>query len=340
MGTELVPLTPIIVDQPPAPSSGPTLDLMGLIMTGLKPQSAAGYRKDLLAFARFTGSPGAEAALWSLFRLEPGPAAALVLGYQSAMLDRRLSPATIRRRVAALQRAVHRARMVGLTRLILETELPRAEAFRDVRGPGASGWRRMLERAELEAEDGTQRTARNLAILLLLHDRALRRGEAIALDLVDVDLQAPAVAVVGKGKVEKAWLTINEPTRDALRRYIALRGEAPGPLFHRSDSAGPASTRLTGESVNRMVRGLAKRAKLPRKVRAHGLRHCAVTTALDQGWDVRDVKDFSRHAKIDTVLIYDDRRKDVGGEITRSIGRRRGKSGRAGKQLLPGAPDP
>lgn len=332
MSTELVHV-PDLLDAPPARSSdAPTIDLLGLIFTGLKPQSAAGYRKDLAAFARFVGARSIEDALWGLFRLEAPDAATLVLAYQSAMA--KLSPATIRRRVAALQRAVRRGRMTGRTTLTIETDLPTAEVFRDVRGPGSTGFRRLLEHAELEAADGTIRSARNLAIVLLLHDRALRRGEVVGLDLVDVDLQAPAVAVVGKGKVEKKWLTINEPTRDALRRYIAIRGDAPGPLFHRSDSAGALPTRLTGESVNRMVRDLAKRAKLPRKVRAHGLRHCAVTTALDEGWDVRDVKDFSRHAKIDTVLIYDDRRKDVGGEITRSIGRRRGKSGRAGKRSL------
>jgi integrase/recombinase XerC len=307
------------------------VDLLGLILAGLKPQSEAGYRKDFDAFARFAGAPSAEAALWALFRLDAGPAAALVLAYQSAMLDRQLAPATVARRVAALRRAVRRARMVGLTGLTLETESPRAEAFRDVRGPGAAGWRKMLERAEAEASDGGIRTARNLAIVLLLHDRALRRGEVVGLDLVDVDLQAPAVAVIGKGKRVKEWLTVNDPTREALVRYLALRGDGAGPLFYRFDAAAVAPARLTEESVNRMVRALARRAKLPREVRAHGLRHSAVTEALDAGWDVRDVKAFSRHSKIDTVLIYDDRRKDVGGEIARSLGRRRGKGRSAGK---------
>ena len=74
--------------------------------------------------------------------------------------------------------------------------------------------------------------------------------------------------------------------------------------------------RLDGETVNRIVKSVAKRARLTRDVRADGLRHCAITTALDTGWDVRDVKAFSRHSKIDTVLIYDDRRADIGGDIT------------------------
>ena len=341
---------------PTARPDAPSLDLMGLILAGLKPTSVAGYVKDFEAFRLFTGAPSAEAALQSLFRLDTGPAAALVLAYQSAMLDRELSPATIARRVAALARAVKRARMVGLTRLTLETEAAgRPEAFRDVRGPGAAGWRKLLDRAEAEAADGTARTARNLAVLLLLHDRALRRGEVVGIDFPEnLDMTRPAVAILGKGKRAKEWLTINPQTRDAIGRYLTLRGDWPGPLFIRTDRRGPelaspgdgapepaaapiGTARLDGESVNRMVQALARRAGVGRIVRAHGLRHSAITEALDSGFDVRDVKGFSRHSRIDTVLIYDDRRKDVGGDITRALGRRREPRKRAGKRTLPGA---
>ena len=139
----------------------------------------------------------------------------------------------------------------------------------------------------------------------------------------DFDPSRPAVSVLGKGRSARTWLTINDRTRDALARWIEVRGDWPGPLFHRTDAAatpGESPGRLDGESVNRLVQSLARRAGLPRAVRAHSLRHESITSALDSGWDVRDVKAFSRHGKIDTVLIYDDRRKDVGGEITRSMG--------------------
>ena len=183
--------------------------------------------------------------------------------------------------------------MAGLTRLLLETESPRAEAFRDVRGPGASGWRKLLDQAETEAGDGTARTARNLAILLLLHDRALRRGEVVGIDYPeDLDASRPAVAVVGKGRLAKEWLTINEPTRDAIARYLAPRGEWPGPLFVSSDAAELAASARTPDragSTGRPSTGWSRRSRngpLPGAVRADGLRHCAITTALDTGWDV------------------------------------------------------
>ena len=168
------------------------------------------------------------------------------------MLDRKLSPATVARRTAALCRAVKRARMVGLTRLTLETESPKAEAFRDTRGPGAQGWRRLHDQAEAEAAGGKPRAVRNLAILLLLHDRALRRSEVVAINFpADLDLSRPAVAIRGKGKNAKEWLTINSQTRDALTAHLALRGDWPGPLFVRADRREPAQPAAADSSAPR-----------------------------------------------------------------------------------------
>jgi integrase/recombinase XerC len=338
MTTELATLTPLISDPVPVNPALLSTDLLGLILTGLKPQSAAAYHKDFDIFARFVGSTSAEDALWALIRLPSGDANALALAFQADMSSRKLSAAVIARRLAALRRAVKRARLVGLTTLNLEIDPPHAEAFRDCRGPGAAGWERLLDLAESDTLTGTAKGARDLALLLLLHDRALRRGEAIAIDFPeDVDLQRPAVQILGKGKASKLWLTINERTRLAIQSWIQIRGDWPGPLFVRSDPAARSPDRLTGDSVNRMVQTLATRAGLTRVIRAHGLRHQAITEALDGGWDVRDVKAFSRHGKIDTVMIYDDRRKDVGGDITRAIGGRRGKRRSAGKSSFPGA---
>jgi integrase/recombinase XerC len=129
------------------------------------------------------------------------------------------------------------------------------------------------------------------------------------------------VNVLGKGKRSKEWLTINPRTLEAITRWVEARGDWDGPLFIRVDNAAAGSRdRLDDESINRLVGRIADAAKVGRAVHAHGLRHSAITEALDSGWDVRDVRLFSRHAKIDTVLIYDDRRQDLGGEITRSIG--------------------
>ena len=49
----------------------------------------------------------------------------------------------------------------------------------------------------------------------------------------------------------------------------------------------------------------------------HRIRHSAITTALDvTGGDVRRVQKLSRHSNLNTLMIYDDNRRNAQGEIT------------------------
>jgi integrase/recombinase XerC len=318
MSTELVPVpTPNLV----MIEAGPSADLLEMVLAGLKGQSRDGYRRDLSCLAGFLGLPSAGEAVARLLTLDRGSANALSAAWLSAMLTVGIAPATVRRRYAAFCRVFKAGRRFGLTGVTPEAELPRTEGLRDTTGPGQRGWERMLGVALAEASTGTPQALRDLAVVLLLRDRGLRRGEVCGLDWpVDFDPQRPAVQVLGKGRLEKVWLTVSDRAGDAVKGWVQARGEWEGPLFTRCDHAKKAPERLGGHGVNELVKALSKRAGLARAVRAHGLRHQAVTEALDRRWSVRDVMAFSRHVDPKTVMVYDDRRKDVGGEISKDIG--------------------
>jgi integrase/recombinase XerC len=80
------------------------------------------------------------------------------------------------------------------------------------------------------------------------------------------------------------------------------------------ESTGEYSERLTGGGIYHLVRWLGKQAGV--KARPHGLRHAAVTAALDAfDGDYRKVKVFSRHKSLDIVQRYDDNRADHGGQV-------------------------
>jgi integrase/recombinase XerC len=52
----------------------------------------------------------------------------------------------------------------------------------------------------------------------------------------------------------------------------------------------------------------------------HKVRHSTITTALDRtNGDVLWVQKFSRHRKIDTLLIHDDNRLGMQGEVTDTV---------------------
>lgn len=318
MGHELVPVSretelPVVDD----------VDVLEAFLAGRNPRTMQAYVRDLTDFARFMSpkKPDPAAAVEALLASGHGAANRIALKYRADMTERKLAPATIARRLSALRSMVKIARQIGRVAWSLDVDGPRSEPYRDTRGPGLDGWRRLLKKA---AELATSpHGKRDLALLLLMHDLGLRRGECVALDLADVELlDNPAVSIVGKGKTESERLTLAPRPCAALRDWVSVRGSEAGPLFTRLDpGSGPTLERLTGDSVCRMVARLGKRAGLQRKALPHGLRHQGITRLLDLvGGDVRKVQRFSRHAKIETVMRYDDRRRDDAGALSQLLG--------------------
>jgi integrase/recombinase XerC len=181
----------------------------------------------------------------------------------------RLAPATVNRRLTAIRSLVKLGRTLGMVGWGLEVEGVRSEAYRDTKGPGRDGFGKLLARLQGRTDP---KALRDRAALRLLFDLTLRRGEVVRLDVEDLDLQAGTVAVLGKGRREKATLTLPGPTREALRAWLAARGQAPGPLF---PSLAPGRRgRLTGSGLYRVIRGLGAGVGL--RVRPHMLRHSAM----------------------------------------------------------------
>ena len=140
---------------------------------------------------------------------------------------------------------------------------------------------------------------RNVAILRLLFDLALRVSEVVTLDLADLELDRHAVWVSGKGRAEKELLSLPETTLQAINAWLQMRGSQPGALF---PTLGPRHTRrrprgrLTTRAVHRIVSTLGDQAGA--KVWPHGLRHSAITAAVEAaqeaGISLDEVAAFSR----------------------------------------------
>jgi len=190
-----------------------------------------------------------------------------------------------------------------------------SQTYRDTRGPGREAFDKVV--AVLDQKDDPV-SKRDLALLRILHDIAFRRGEAAALDIQDVDFKARMVNFRGKGRHEDETFTLPAVTQAALKRWIEACGRKAGPLFTNFDSSkkGRVEHRLTGSSIYRIVRFKYN------LVRPHGLRHTAITEALDlTDGNMRAVQKFSRHRDVRVIERYDDNRQDVGGQIARKVAR-------------------
>src|SRR5262249_15112142 len=166
---------------------------------------------------------------------------------------------TINRRLAALRSMVKLARSLGMIPWSLEVESVKSEPYRDTRGPGRDGFRRILDRLVQRTDP---KGIRDIALLRCLYDLALRRAEVVGLDLEDLDLAAGTLAVLGKGRTEKSPVTLPGPTKAALEAWLAIRGPTPGPLFRSLDRARKGNGRLTGGAVYLVVREVGRQAGL------------------------------------------------------------------------------
>lgn len=265
----------------------PSLDLVGAFFSGRNPRTLRAYRQDLEDFQGFTQTPSLQAAAALLTSQGPGPANGLALAYRASLQERSLAPATINRRLAALRSLVKLARVLGLVVWELEVEGMKAAAYRDTRGPGLDGFRKMLD---FLGDSHDEKAVRDRAIVRLLFGMALRRGEVVSLDLAHLDLEGGRLSVMGKGRTQRESLTIPPKVLDSLQAWVEIRGKHEGPLFTAVDHCH------------------------------RGHRHAAITEALDRtNGNTRSVQRFSRHKKLETLSLYDDARQDLGGEIARIV---------------------
>jgi len=304
---------------------GRQLDAESLIerfKEGRSPQTLRAYGSDLKVFANWMKAPGPGAAVNSLLTMAPGEANEKVRAWRSSMIDRGVAPATINRRLSALRSLVALAKEFGYVAFDLSTKNVRSEAYRDTRGPERDVMAALLEYAKGQPHEA--KATRDVALFLLLgYGRALRRGEVVSLDLVHFDARGSRLNVLRKGRRERQWLSLDPLVTRKLQAWIAVRGREPGPLFLQMGKGGRvlAGRRLAGDGVHRVLQAMG--AKLGAVIRPHGLRHAAITAALDEtNGNVRAAREFSGHASVEVLMKYDDNRKDAGGEVASKVIRR------------------
>jgi integrase/recombinase XerC len=213
------------------------------------------------------------------------------------------------------------AHRFGLITWTLDVRGDKPETYKDTAGPGEEAFFDMLDKVEGQLD---RKGYRDRAMLRLLHDLALRRDEVLGLDFPrDVHFgKEPKVDILAKRKSERQPLSLPPETAQAIKDWLKVRGDWAGPLFTNFDTSGKGDRggRLDGSSLYRIVRKYGEQIGL--HVRPHGLRHTAITKALDETHDLRAVQRFSRHEDIRTLKIYDDNRQDLGGEVAKKVAKR------------------
>ncbi|WP_144789999.1 tyrosine-type recombinase/integrase [Lysinibacillus fusiformis] len=276
------------------------------------------YERDLTHFSRtvLNGDPTPE-LISSFLTLEQFEAFQLVMSYKAMMLESGLSEATVNRRLAAVRSLVNLARRMGHCSYDLKDVTgEKNKAYRDTSGVTVKQMKAMLD----VPKDVTAKDIRDFAILRILWENALRRSEVVKLNVEDFNAEDRTLAILGKGRgSQKEKVSISEKVTEAVLKWLSVRGDIQPnePLFIALDRATKGSKRITGEGLAQMIATIGKQAGISKKVTPHMIRHTSITAALEAtNGNVSAVQKLSRHAKVETVMIYDDNRTDKQKEVT------------------------
>jgi integrase len=231
------------------------------------------------------------------------------------------SPATVRRRLAAIRLAHRLARQPTPTdaaEVHMALKGTRRRHGRPVRQAAAirlAALRRLLATCP---EDATGR--RDRALLLLGFAGALRRSELVALDVTDLTptpdglrlrIRRSKTDIAAAGAelgIPRGRHPLTCPVR-AVEAWLATLQHRTGPLFRAIHQTGTIGRdRLHADSVRFLLRRHAQQAGLPvdgaQRLTPHGLRAGFITEAYDRGLRDRDIMQHSRHRDLKTMHGY------------------------------------
>jgi integrase/recombinase XerC len=269
------------------------------------------YRRDIDNFLADIGTE-----LGKFLSLDRHGAYALVSRYKGELIQKGLKSATINRRLAAIKSLVSFSYNCGHSEFMLEAvKSEKLSAYRDTSGVDPETFKRVLG----GIDRGTLKGIRDYALMMLLWSNALRRSEVSKASIADFDPTAKTLRIFGKGRGNNSEIvSLGIGTVTAIESWLSARGEHdPDKALFVSVNAGYRDGRLCTQSIYDIVSDHCQDAGISKTMSPHRVRHSAITAALEAtGGDVRRVQKLSRHSSLNTLLIYDDNRKNHQGEVT------------------------
>jgi integrase/recombinase XerD len=250
------------------------------------------YGRDLRALGQFAAGAGTT--------IETLDRQALEL-FVREQVGRGLSPRSVARTVAAVR---------GFYRfLVLDRRLEHSPAD-DLQPPRAwPALPKFLSFDEVDAliaapDVSTALGVRDRAMIELLYATGLRVTELVGVQQADLHLDEHYLTCIGKGSKERL-VPIGEEAARWIREYQSaarrelLKGRSSPRLF--VNARGGALSRV---GFWKILKQHGQRARLPRTLSPHVLRHSFATHLLERGADLRAIQLMLGHADLSTTQIY------------------------------------
>lgn len=146
---------------------------------------------------------------------------------------------------------------------------------------------------------------RNRTILETLYSCGLRVSELINLKLSDLYFEEGFIRVIGKGNKQR-FVPINTQTQHYISIYINQIRTQIKPLKGFEDIVflNRRGKKLTRVMIFTIIKNLAIKAGINKKISPHTFRHSFATHLLERGADLRAIQQMLGHESITTTEIY------------------------------------
>ena len=252
------------------------------------------YSSDLEQFASYFSPPAGH---------PPEPAEFTVLQIREWLGDmyhRRLSPVSVRRKLAAVRSLLQFLAKQGsvptnVARLVKTPKAPQ-------RLPAVPSAEQTNELINGVAEDRLDRPfpERDRLIFELLYGCGLRISELVGLDLDDFDTREQWIRVRGKGRKERQ-IPYGATAAAALDKYLVVRSVK---AREKALLANHLGTRLSDRGARGIVKLYARIISGDASMHPHSLRHAFATHLLADGADLRAIQELLGHARLATTQKY------------------------------------
>lgn len=162
---------------------------------------------------------------------------------------------------------------------------------------------RMMELPDVNSPQGRQ----NRAILEVFYGAGIRLSELVQLNKDDVNFKQKQLLIMGKGAKQRI-VPLGRQALEALERHFETRAQLYGSRTdddaRRAVFLAAKGQRIYPRAVQRLVEDYLKRTSEVTQKSPHVLRHSFATHLMDNGADIRVIKEFLGHANLAATQVY------------------------------------
>ena len=154
----------------------------------------------------------------------------------------------------------------------------------------------VLSKEEIQRLIFATKNLNHRLIIQIGYSAGLRVSEIINLKWQDVDFDRDVMHIkMAKGKKDRIVM-LSQKVKEAL---YALSQDKSGFIFITNRNG-----KYTERTIQKIIENACLKSGMKKKITPHSLRHSFATHLLENGTDIRYIKDLLGHADIKTTLIY------------------------------------